>query len=126
MVRGGAVPVLLVGVGVDDVAGTDVEDGLAAGLDEPDALGDVERLAHGVRMPGRAGTGGEMDRVHPHPRRLLAADDGVEVHVTGEPFGRALPGRLLRYEFHDASTCLISSSTSRSSLWRLGRPRPLA
>src|SRR5580693_4673617 len=75
VVRRGAVPMLLVRVSMDDVARTDGENVLAAGLREPDALGHIEGLPQGVRVPGRAGTGGEVDGVHPHPGWLLAACD---------------------------------------------------
>ncbi len=44
-VRRGAVPVVLVGLEEDAVTGTDDLDRATAPLDEPDALGDVDRLA---------------------------------------------------------------------------------
>jgi len=50
-------PVLLIGGGVDNVAGADVDDGAASGLGPPGPLGDVEALAEGVRMPCAARPG---------------------------------------------------------------------
>src|ERR1039458_9392543 len=46
---GGAVPVLLAGRRVDDVAGAGLDDLAAAGLDQGDALDDVEGLAQAAR-----------------------------------------------------------------------------
>jgi hypothetical protein len=57
MKRGGAVPVFSARLEEDAVAGTDHLDLPAAALAEADALGDVDRLAVRVRLPGypRAG-----------------------------------------------------------------------
>ena len=57
-VGGGAVPVLLVRLDVDDVAGTDLLDVAAAAGDVPDPVGDVERLALGVACARRSGRRG--------------------------------------------------------------------
>ena len=66
---GGAVPVLLVGLDVHTVAGTDDLDGSAAALTQPDPLGDEEALPERVTMPGRAGTGHEVHQIRLDPRR---------------------------------------------------------
>ena len=94
MNRSGAAPCQCHSPGrrVDRVAGPDLEDRAAAGLDPPDALGDVDHLAHGVRVPGVAGARREPDDVHADPRRLLAAGDDVDPRVAGE----RLRGRLRR------------------------------
>ena len=63
VVCGCAVPVPDVGGGDDDVAGADLFDGAAARLVQADAVGDQQRLADGVRVPRRAGAGGEPDGV---------------------------------------------------------------
>src|SRR4029453_10257050 len=100
VVGGGAVPVPGAGGRGDDVAGADVLDGGAAGLHEAPALGHIQGLAPGVGMPGGAGRGEEPDGADPHPRGLLAAGDGVDPDVAGEPFGRASGGRLLGLDGH--------------------------
>lgn len=63
MVGRGAVPVPLTWRGIDHVAGTDLDDFAAAGLDQPDALGDIKGLADGVGVPGGADAGAEADGV---------------------------------------------------------------
>ena len=59
----GAVPVLLARLEEDAVAGPDQLDRAAAALAEADALGDPDRLAVRVRVPGGARTRGEMNAV---------------------------------------------------------------
>src|SRR6266566_5129619 len=81
---GSAVPVLLARRRVDGVAGAHADDGAVAGRDEADAVGDVQRLADGMGVPVGAGAGGEADEADDHPGRVLAAVDGVDVHVAGE------------------------------------------
>lgn len=54
--RGGAVPVVLARSDADAVAGADDLDGLAAALDQADALGDEQALAQRVAVPGRSRT----------------------------------------------------------------------
>src|SRR5205807_8252073 len=51
---GGAVPVVFARLEVDPVAGADLLDRAALALAAPKALGDVDRLAVGVGVPGRA------------------------------------------------------------------------
>jgi hypothetical protein len=75
-VGGGAVPVLLVGLDVDAVAGLDDLDGAAAALAQADALGDEQALSEGwrcqaVRAPGMKWT------------RLACTRDGAVVAATG-------------------------------------------
>ena len=65
-------PVLLVGLDVDAVAGADDFDRSAAALTQSDALGDEEALPEGVTVPGGAGAGHEVDEVR------LARDGAVE------------------------------------------------
>src|SRR3954451_7919113 len=60
-VGGRAVPVLLTGLDVDDIAGTDLLDGSPAGGDVADAVGDVEGLALRVVVPGSASARREPD-----------------------------------------------------------------
>src|SRR3989442_972914 len=59
--RGGAVPVVLAGLEEDAVAGADDFDRAAPALRAADALGDVDRLAVGVGVPGRPGARREVD-----------------------------------------------------------------
>src|SRR2546426_12273962 len=70
VIGGGAVPVPL-GGRVDDVAGADGDDGLATGLDESFALGDVEGLSEAVGVPGGAGAGREVHCADGQARRRL-------------------------------------------------------
>src|SRR5215211_2627441 len=100
VVGGGAVPVPLVRGRGDDVSGADALDGAAAGLHQALAFGDVEGLADGVGVPGGAGRGGEPDGADPDAGGFLAAGDGVDEDVPGEPFGRAVGGRLLGLDGH--------------------------
>src|SRR5262245_15724282 len=60
-VGGGAVPVVLAGLEENAVAGVDLLDRSAAALAPADALGDVDGLAVGVGVPGRAGARREVD-----------------------------------------------------------------
>ena len=63
--------------------------GAARGLDEPGALGHVERLAERVRVPGGAGAGRE---VHAQQLDVRAGRDRVDPDLAGEPLGRAAHG----------------------------------
>jgi hypothetical protein len=69
----GAVPVLFAGFDVNDVTGSDFDDRAATVGDQPDAVGDVQRLSLGVGVPGGPGAGGEAD--------VSAADRGLDVRV---------------------------------------------
>ena len=88
-VGGGAVPVLLAGLDVDDVAGADLLDVAAAAGDVADAVGDVERLAAGVGVPGGAGAGGEPDVGAADGGLLVGVADAVDVDGAGEPVAGA-------------------------------------
>src|SRR4051812_30836240 len=59
-VGGGAVPVVLAGLEEDAVTGPDDLDGASFALAAADALGDEDRLAVGVGVPGGAGAGREV------------------------------------------------------------------
>src|SRR5215212_8774906 len=65
----GAVPVLLAGLEEDPITRADQLDRPATALAETDALGDVDRLAERVGVPGGPGAGREVDEVGLHPRR---------------------------------------------------------
>src|ERR1700721_2609114 len=64
MIGTGAVPVLFAVGSEDDIAGPQFDDLLAPGLHSAAPLGDVERLAAVVGMPGGAGTRGEVHGGH--------------------------------------------------------------
>src|SRR5262249_6868902 len=91
-VRGGAVPVVLAGLEEHSVAGPDLLHRPALALAAPDALGDEDRLAVRVRVPGGAGAGGEVDARGGDGRRPGGGGHGVDVDVAGEPVRRALLG----------------------------------
>src|SRR4051794_23031712 len=88
-IRGGAVPVILAGLEVDAVAGADDLDRSLAALAEPHALGDPDRLAERVRVPGGARARGEVDAGSLQPRRRRRGGYLVDVHRPGEPLGGA-------------------------------------
>src|SRR5436190_23096532 len=81
----GAMPVPLPGWRVDGVAGPDLDQVSTAGLDPAHALGDMDRLAHGMGMPRVAGPRREADGADAHPRGLRAADDHIDPGVADEP-----------------------------------------
>src|ERR671912_570093 len=114
VVGSGAMPVPLIRGCDDDIAGPELLDPAAAGLHQPSAFGDVEGLADGVGVPGGAGRGGEPDGADPHPGGLLAAGDGVDEDIAGEPFGRTLGGRLLGLHRH-GPLLAVGSDTSWSA-----------
>src|SRR4051812_30123923 len=91
-VGSGAVPVLLVGLEQDAVAGADDLDGAAAALAQPDALGDEDGLAERVAVPVGAGAGHEVHQVGGEPGRRRGGGNCVDVDVAGEPVGRSLDG----------------------------------
>jgi hypothetical protein len=80
----------------------------AVGLDQADALGDVQGLADRVAVPGGAGAGGEVHHAHTEPRRLLAFCDHIHPDVPGEPLRRSLGRGLLLQDLH---------VTSHTSCW---------
>src|SRR6202162_4965105 len=123
VVRRSPVPVLLFGWGSNDVARPDLSDGFTPGLHQTDAVGDVERLSEGVRMPGGAGTGAEADGVHPGPRRRYAGIDRIDPDVAGEHLVWALGGRRLGRNLHDSSfpSVGLCDPVRKVSGWQ-GRP----
>jgi D-arabinose 1-dehydrogenase-like Zn-dependent alcohol dehydrogenase len=82
----GPVPVPLVGGRVDDVAGPDRDDRLAAGLNEPLAFGDVEGLAERIialsRNPARQDLAKEFGATDIVAGRGANADEAV-LELTG-------------------------------------------
>jgi len=77
----------------DSVAGADLLDRAALALAAADALGDEDRLAERVRVPGRAGARGEVDARRGGAGRCFGHRDGIDVDVAGEPVLRALHRR---------------------------------
>src|SRR5262245_44719218 len=90
--RGGAVRVVLARLEEDAVAGADDLDRPALTLAEADALGDPDRLAARVRVPGGARAGREVHGGGADLRRLARRRNGVEVNGAGEPLARAVTG----------------------------------
>src|SRR4051794_10355957 len=84
-IRGGAVPVVLSRLEEDAVAGADDLDGAALALAEPDALGDEDRLAVRMGVPGGAGARREVDAGGGERRGPGGRGDGVDVDVAREP-----------------------------------------
>ena len=117
-VRRGAVPVLLAGLEEDAVAGADDLDRAAAPLAEADALGDVDRLAVRVGVPGGARAGREVDVLALQPRGARGRGDGVDVDGAGEPVARALVELLV---LHVVSSVVMRSGrrarVASSGLW---------
>jgi hypothetical protein len=64
---GGAVPVAFSGRGADGVAGAHANEGVVAGYDEPDSVGNVQGLAEVVGVPVGADTGGESHEADDNP-----------------------------------------------------------
>ena len=76
-VGGGAVPVVLAGLEEHAIAGADGLDRPTLALARADALGDEDRLAERVGVPGRAGAGREVDE-----RRRDACEGDGEAMVS--------------------------------------------
>src|SRR6201999_2577126 len=76
---------VLSGLEVDPVTWTDLFDRSAFALASADPLGDVDRLAERVGVPGGAGARGEVDAGGGRSRRRRRSGDGVDVDVAGEP-----------------------------------------
>src|SRR3954451_23151444 len=89
---GRAVPVLLTGLDVDDVAGADLLRLGPTSGDVPDAVGDIERLPVGVVVPCGAGAGGEADVGAADRGLVVRVADAVDVNVAGEPVGGTAGG----------------------------------
>jgi hypothetical protein len=73
-VRGGAVPVVLARSDVDAVPGADDQDGLAAALDQADALGGEQALAQRVAVPGRPRTTTPYGQIEPGVVRVVLGE----------------------------------------------------
>src|SRR5207244_6704085 len=86
---GGAVSVVLARLEEDAVAGSDHLDRTAFALAEADSLGDPDRLAVRVGMPGGAGAGGEVDGRGADPPVVRWRGDRVDVDGAGEPVARS-------------------------------------
>src|SRR3954466_4263659 len=102
-VRRRAVPVVLAGLEEDAVAGVDCLDRAGFALTEPDALGDEDRLAVRMRVPGRARAGREVHRCSCEGGGGLGCGYGVDVDVAGEPLGGPLLGLDVSGDLHDLS-----------------------
>src|SRR5690348_11671278 len=89
-VRGGSMPVVLARLEEHAIAGADDLDRAALALAEADALGDEDRLAMRVGVPGGARGGGEVNERGAEGRGRLRRGYGVDVDVAGEPVGGAL------------------------------------
>ena len=90
-----AVPVLLARLEEDAVARTDDLDRPTATLSVADALGDPDRLAVRVGVPGSAGAGREVDVAGAEPRAGRRHRDGVEKTVpVNQSLGPATVARL--------------------------------
>src|SRR3954470_621118 len=77
-VRGGAVPVVLAGLEEDAVAGADLLDRPALALAQAEALGDEDRLAVRVGVPGGACARGEVHERGGEPGGPRRGGDGVD------------------------------------------------
>ena len=85
--------ILLPGRAVRGLAGVQLDLLAPTGLHPRDALGDVQRLAAGVRVPGGAGSGGEAHLGHDHVLTgITRVRDGVQPDVARELLGRVLGG----------------------------------
>ena len=84
-VRRGAVPVLLVGLEVDAVAGADHLRRRRRGGRQADPVGDVQGLAQRVAVPGGPGAGDEADVGAADGGLVVGVADAVDVDVAGEP-----------------------------------------
>ena len=99
----GTVPVPLAGRRVDRVAGADFDDFAAAGLDPPDAIYHVQRLADSMGMPRIPRPRREPDDVDADAGRLLASRDDIDPDIAGEDVGAALRGRHRGSDLHHAA-----------------------
>src|SRR5205085_6070608 len=87
--RRGAVPVILARLEEDAIARADHLDLAATALAEADALGDPDRLAVRVRVPGGSRSRREVDAARGDPRRLRRRRDRVDEDRAGEPVARS-------------------------------------
>src|SRR2546430_13532197 len=108
--RGGAMPVVLIRLEEDTVAGTDHLDRTAPALAEADTLGDPDRLPVRVRMPGGARAWHEVHARCAEPRLFGRGCDRVDVHRPGEPVAR--PRARVKAVSRDLHRSLLSRSVS--------------
>ncbi len=85
MLGAGSVPVLLVGLEAHGIAGADDLGRRAAAPSEPHAFGDVQDLAQGVSVPGRAGAGGEVNAHHMQPGRVRRGREVPDTYTPPTP-----------------------------------------
>ena len=88
VIGGGAVPVLFSVGCVDDVAWSDLEGLIVAGLDQAASFGYLERLPALVGVPGAACAGGEMHCCDVEFGGRVSLGDWVDPYMSGEPFVR--------------------------------------
>src|SRR6202011_2776810 len=81
----GTVPMLLAGLEEHPVTGPDRLDRAVPPLAHAKALGDVDRLPVGVRVPRGPGAGREVDARGLNARWLGWRGNGVDVDRAGEP-----------------------------------------
>src|SRR5436190_14861146 len=86
--RCGTVPVVLARLEEDAIAGPDQLDRAALALAEPDALGDPDRLAVRMRVPGGARARRDVNAGRAHPRALRRDRDSIGQDRSGEPLTR--------------------------------------
>src|SRR5215207_2181408 len=119
-VRGRAMPVVLVGLEENAVAGADDLDRAALALAQTDALGDEDRLAVRVRVPSGARAGREVHGGGGEGRCPGGRGDGVDVDVAGEPVDGALLGfDAVAGDLH--ACCSRVQASSSTVMWK----RPL-
>src|SRR4030088_2199074 len=82
----GAVPMPFTRRRVHGVAGAHDDELTAAGLDQPDAVGDVQRLSDGMGVPCGSCAWCETHSIDPYARGLLTSSNDVEIDVAGEHF----------------------------------------
>ena len=92
----GAVPVLLAGLEEDAVAGTDDLDRPAAALATADALGDEDRLAVGMGVPGGPGARREVNAAR---RQARGPDGAATVSMKTVPVNHSVGPAMVSMEF---------------------------
>src|SRR4051794_37485926 len=113
-VRCRAVPMLFIGLDVDDIAGPNFPDRSVSTGDESDAVRHIESLALGVTVPGGAGAGGEPDMCAADGGLVVGVAHCVDEHRAGEPVTRPLPGLSRALSYLHASS--FNSLTFTSAL----------
>ena len=116
VVAGRAMPVLLCVGGHMDVAWVELDDVLAARLDQTAAFGDVEVLATFVGVPRGPGARVKVHGADVQLRVALGLDDRVDPHGAGEPLGRPLHRGRPRLDGHLISCGFGAQRSSTGSL----------